>query len=67
MNLIIGLADDLTKEVQKYNVINIETLQSDHEEVDNRMVIYARYLVENNQIEQVIIAPLDIERCQKYV
>ena len=65
--MIIGLADDLTKEVQKYNVINIETLQSDHEEVDNRMVIYARYLVENNQIEQVIIAPLDIERCQKYV
>ena len=57
----------MTKEVQKYNVINIEKLQSDHEEVDNRMVIYARYLVENNQIEQVIIAPLDIERCQKYV
>ena len=63
-------------------MINIEKLQSDHEEVDNRMVIYARYLVENNQIEQIIyarylvennqieqiiIAPLDIDRRQKYV
>ena len=35
---------------------NIETLQSDHEEADSRMFIYARYLVTNNHIGPIIIA-----------
>ena len=54
--LLIGLIDGSTIEVQGTNVRNIETLQSDHEEADSRMFIYARYLVTNNQIGRIIIA-----------
>ena len=39
--LLIGLIDGLTIEVQGNNVRNVETLQSDHEEADSRMFIYA--------------------------
>ena len=35
---------------------NKETRQSDREEADNCMFIYARYLVTNNQIGRIIIA-----------
>ena len=37
------------------------TLQSDHEEVDGRMFIYARYLVTNNQVGRIIIAFADTD------
>ena len=51
--LLIGLIDGSTIEVQGNNVRNIETLQSDHEEADSRMFIYARYIVTNNQIGRI--------------
>ena len=38
-----------------------ETLQSDHEKADSRMFIYARYLVTNNQIGQIIIDSPDTD------
>ena len=48
--LLIGLIDGSTIAVQGNNFRNIETLQSDHEEADSRMFVYARYLVTHNQI-----------------
>ena len=59
--LLIGLIDGSTIEVQGNNVRNIETLQSDHEEADSRMFIYARYIVTNNQIGRIIIASPDTD------
>ena len=53
--LLVGLIDGSAIEVQGNNVRNIETIQSDHEEADSRMFIYARYLVTNNQIGRIII------------
>ena len=54
--LLIELIDGSTIEVQGNNVRNKETLQSDHEEADSRVFIYARYLVTNNHIGPIIIA-----------
>ena len=59
--LLVGLIDGSTIEVQGNNVRNIETPQSDHEEADSRMFIYARYLVTNNQLGQIIIASPDTD------
>ena len=54
--LLIELIDGSTIEVQGNNVRNKETLQSDHEEADSRVFIYAKYLVTNNHIGPIIIA-----------
>ena len=59
--LLIGLIDGSTIAVQGNNFRNIETLQSDHEEADSRMFVYARYLVTHNQIGRIIIAYPDTD------
>ena len=48
--LLLGCINGSAIDVQGNNVRNIEVLQSNHEELDSCMFIYARYLVANNEI-----------------